>query len=316
MNILFTGASSFTGVWFVEELAKAGHKVATIFRQPINSYQGMRKERVEKAVALSLAAHFGIIFGDENFLAICSSNHWHLFCHHAADVENYKSPHFDVARAFANNTRALPDVLAALKDAGCRHLLLTGTVFEQNEGALHSTPALSPYGLSKGLTAEAFRFYAAQLGLALGKFVIPNPFGPYEEARFTTHLAESWLQGRPASVHTPLYVRDNVPVSLLAKAYAQFAADKDSWNSSMNSFFVRRPSGYISTQGDFAERCAREMRARFGLACEMIVHAQAEFREPVSRINSEPLNARDLGWHESAFWDAFAHFYQKRLCDA
>lgn len=309
MNILFTGASSFTGVWFVEELAKAGHKVAAIFRQPINSYQGMRKERVEKAVGLSHAAHFGIIFGDENFLDICSSCHWHLFCHHAADVENYKSPHFDVARAFANNTRALPAALAALKDAGCRHLLLTGTVFEQNEGALHSTPALSPYGLSKGLTAEAFRFYAAQLGLALGKFVIPNPFGPYEEARFTTHLAESWLQGRPASVHTPLYVRDNVPVSLLAKAYAQFASEKDVWKH----FEVRRPSGYISTQGEFAERCAREMRSRWGLPCEMIVHAQTEFKEPLSRINSEPVHAQTLDWHESAFWDDLAHFYQRRL---
>ena len=33
MKILFTGASSFTGYWFIRELAAAGHEVTAIFRK-------------------------------------------------------------------------------------------------------------------------------------------------------------------------------------------------------------------------------------------------------------------------------------------
>ena len=32
MKILFTGGSSFTGSWFIRELAAAGHEVTAIFR--------------------------------------------------------------------------------------------------------------------------------------------------------------------------------------------------------------------------------------------------------------------------------------------
>lgn len=34
MKVLFTGASSFTGFWFVRELAAAGHDVTALFRKP------------------------------------------------------------------------------------------------------------------------------------------------------------------------------------------------------------------------------------------------------------------------------------------
>jgi len=44
--------------------------------------------------------------------------------------------------------------------------------------------AFSPYGLSKGLTAQAFRYWCGALDVPLGKFVLPNPFGPFEEPRF------------------------------------------------------------------------------------------------------------------------------------
>ena len=77
----------------------------------------------------------------------------------------------------------------------------------------------SAYGLSKALTAQVFRYYCGRAGLSLGKFVIPNPFGPYEEPRFTAYLMKNWLTGGTPSCSSPAYVRDNIHVSLLAKAY-------------------------------------------------------------------------------------------------
>ncbi len=146
-----------------------------------------------------------------------------VLCHHGAEVGDYRSPDFDPYQAAAANLHRLPEVLRALKDRGCGRLVLTGSVFEANEGA-GSTPlrAFSPYGLSKTLTAAAAAFYTDREGFTFEKFVIPNPFGPYEEPRFTAYLMKTWLAGETARVQTPRYVRDNIHVSLLAKAYAAF----------------------------------------------------------------------------------------------
>ena len=50
MKILFTGGSSFTGFWFIHELASAGHTVTAIFRRQAEEYRDIvRRERVTLA---------------------------------------------------------------------------------------------------------------------------------------------------------------------------------------------------------------------------------------------------------------------------
>ena len=106
-----------------------------------------------------------------------------------------------------------------------RGVVLTGSVFEADEGAGDAPlRAFSPYGVSKGLTAHVASYWCSVLDIPLGKFVIPNPFGPFEEPRFCSFLIKTWREGKPAEVRTPDYVRDNIHVDLLAKVYAAFAA--------------------------------------------------------------------------------------------
>lgn len=310
MKILFTGASSFTGFWFVKELSKAGHDITAVFQQPFSTYSGVRKERIEQLQPLCKTL-FSMSFGDSSFLQLINEEtHWDLLCHHAADVTNYKSPEFNIAKALANNTNNLAMLLESLKQKQCRHILLTGSVFEKNEGVgSDELRAFSPYGLSKTFTAETFHYYTSILGMTLGKFVIPNPFGPYEEPRFTAYLMNNWAAGKPATVSMPNYIRDNIHVSLLAKAYASFAANivKTTGFSKIN------PSGYAEAQGDFSERFAREMRKRLTLPCELILTKQTEFPEPRKRINTTTLNLQELHWNEGTAWDELATYYQKQL---
>jgi len=309
MKVLFTGGSSFTGLWFIRELATAGHEVVATFRQrPAEYSDAARGCRVALALE-SCRGVFGPRFGDPQFLDLVRGEPWDLLCHHAADVTNYRSADFDLVAALGQNTRGVSQVLESLRGRGCSRLVLTGSVFENDEGAgSEGLPAFSPYGLSKGLTYQVFRYHALAAGFSLGKFVIPNPFGPHEEPRFTAYLMKTWFARQTASVNTPRYVRDNIHVSLLAKAYARFAEELPA-DAGIRAV---RPSGYPESQGAFTLRLASAMRARLGLACEVELLAQREFPEPRVRINTDPPDAQALGWDEEAAWDAYAAYSRER----
>lgn len=307
MKVLFTGGSSFTGVWFIRELAAAGHDVTAVFRKHPDGYsETLRHQRVVLASEASRPI-YNCSFGDAKFLALIAEESWDLLCHHGADVSNYKSPDFNAVAALENNTCNLPQVLEALRATGCRRLLLTGSVFESGEGAgSQGLPDFSPYGLSKTLTAQMFGYYCARAGIALGKFVIPNPFGPFEESRFTTYLMKNWLADATPVCSSPAYVRDNSHVSLLAKVYARFAAEFPA------SGFTRiNPSGYAESQGAFTLRLAQEMRPRLALPCLVELKKQIDFPEPRVRINTDIPDVDSLAWNESAAWDEMARYYQR-----
>jgi UDP-glucose 4-epimerase len=309
MRILFTGASSFTGMWFVRELSRVGHEVTATFRARPDEYADpLRRERVRMAGECCQAIH-GVSFGDPDFLTLLRDRDWDLLAHHGADVTNYRSADYDVAAALQNNTRNLAAVLAALGGRGGRRVLLTGSVFEGGEGSgSQGLPDFSPYGLSKALTARTFRYYCARAGMALGKFVIPNPFGPYEEPRYTSFLVKSWLSGSTPSCANPLYVRDNIHVSLLARAYAGFASSLPD----RPGFTHLAPSGYAESQGAFTLRLAAEMRGRLRLPCDVALEKQVEFPEPRVRINTDILDADALSWDEAKSWDELAEYYLAR----
>jgi UDP-glucose 4-epimerase len=305
--VLFTGASSFTGSWFVRELAAAGHDVTAVFRKKFEEYSDLvRRQRVLLATQVSRPV-YGCAFGEDRFLSLIAEGGWHLLCHHGADVTNYKSPDFDPIAALRNNSLNLPAVLESLKTVGCSRVLLTGSVFEGGEGAgSQGLPDVSPYGLSKANTSRTFQYYCARSQIGLGKFVIPNPFGPHEEPRFTAYVMKKWLAGGTAVCSSPAYVRDNIHVSLLAKAYARFAPGVPA-----TGWTRLNPSGYVESQGAFTLRMADEMRPRLGLACQVELKKQVDFPEPRVRINTDLLDTAALGWDESAAWDEIATYYQR-----
>jgi UDP-glucose 4-epimerase len=307
MKILFTGSSSFTGYWFIKALIEAGHEVVATFAGEELAYTSIRKQRVELVKGLC-RTEFNASFGSDRFTAVLDAEpHWDLLCHHAADVTDYKSLDFDVLTAVARNTHHARQVLRGLKNKGCSRLIVTGSVFEQGEG-VGSEPmrAFSPYGLSKGISGEMFRYHALETEMHLGKFVIPNPFGPYEEPRFTAYLVKNWKDGKTPQVSTPAYVRDNIHVSLLASAYARFAGNRPD----TPGFTKMNPSGYVETQGAFAKRFSEEMQNRLAIVCNLTVANQQEFPEPQVRINTEPVSHLFPNWNETLAWNEIAAYYQ------
>jgi UDP-glucose 4-epimerase len=261
LRILITGASSFTGSWFARGLAAAGHDVTATFRR--REYDGLRGERVQRVCEVATPL-WEVALGDVE-------GEYDALCAHGAEAADYRSGDFDADAAVAENTRGLSRISA-------RRVVVTASVFENG--------VQTPYAESKRRTTEAFRAAGAAV------FVIPNPFGPWEEPRFTTYLARTWLEGAVASVNTPDYVRDNIHVRALTEAYVRFV-ESDAVQAA--------PSQYRETQGAFAQRFAHELEPRLGVPCRLELREQTDFSEPLELVNTDPVDGPEP-WDELAEW--------------
>lgn len=305
MRILLTGGSSFTGLWFARSLANRGHTVVAPLKG--SNYADLRGSRVAELRRVAEVVE-DCAFGSARFLELAGTGSWDMLCQHAAQTGDYRNPDFDVVGAVAANTNNVAAVLKALLARGLANVVITGSAFEQDEG-VGETPlrAFSPYGLSKGLTWQCYRYLSETMGFNLGKFVIANPFGPFEEPRFCSYLIRSWFKGEVPAVRTPLYVRDNVHVDLLAAAYSAYIENMPSQRGISKLY----PSYYVESQGAFANRFAGEMSSRLGVPCPVVLQQQQEFAEPMVRINTDRIDGAKLNWNEKSAWDAEAEYYRQ-----
>ena len=305
-TVLLTGASSFTGMWIAEALASAGFEVLAPLLRDRGDYDGERLARIARVAAVAEVV-YARPFGSKAFLQLVRGRRRiAALAHHAADVTGYRDPGFDAAAAFGRNLTGAPQVLQTLAEQGARVALVTGTVFEAGEGGVPEEPlAVTPYGLSKTLTNIALQHHAAWAGLRFGRFVIPSPYGAFEQQRsFPAYLFRSWFAGETPVVRTPLYLRDHLPAPLLARAYAEHLA---ALLSDPATAAVARPSGWQASQAAFAEKLAAEAGPRLARECRTAFAEQTEFPEPLRRVNAEP--ARRDGWDEPAFWDDYVGWH-------
>ena len=242
-------------------------------------------------------------FHSAEFLDLVAARPWQILAHHGADIAGYREAAYDVVAGIERNAAGAKDILARLPQGAS--VIVTGTTFEAGEGMSDPhDPALSPYGLSKGLTNQIWRHLAIWQGLQFSKFVIAAPFGPWEEGRFAWSLFQRWMAGEPGLVRTPNYVRDNLPAPLLGLSYARLAAKMLQGGCPDHT---ARPSGIVGSQSAFARRVAAEASRRLGRLCAVEDAANPSEPEPRERINSEPVH--DPLWDEPAFWDSYVDYY-------
>jgi nucleoside-diphosphate-sugar epimerase len=301
LRILLTGASSFTGMWFAEALARAGHSVVAVGRG--TSYADpLRQTRMARVASIAEVV-VDAPFGTAAFMAALEQRGpFDAIALHGAEVGDYKSPDYDMEAAVAANCLNADQVFAAARRQGVGRVVLTGTVFEPNEGkGTEPLVSFSPYGTAKALTGERQKAAAQDAGLAVSKFVIANPFGPWEERKFQRLVMTRWSRAEAVHIDQALYVRDNVPVDLMALAYV----------GTIEGAFgdYCSPSGYAGTVGSFFEKMAAEVRPRTGWACPLTCATSQAFNEPENRTARTKLDRHALGWSEAGFWDAYADHY-------
>ncbi|NDV63046.1 NAD(P)-dependent oxidoreductase [Puniceicoccales bacterium CK1056] len=308
MKIFFTGASSFTGFWFAKTLAEAGHEVTGTFtRAGLGEYKDLYHTRTELLLPL-IKPVWNCRMGSEEMLEALGAQDYDLLCLHGAVVGNHKAPDFPVMDAVQQNTLNLDEVLKVAKRAGVKSVIHTSSYFEADTGkGTKPLEAFSPYALSKTLTWHIVRFACYQAKMPLGKFVVANPFGPYEKGGFTTYLAKSWLAGEVPVVKSPDYVRDNVPVELMALCYLEFSKRIQA-NPHANE--KMDPGYFDEPQGQFAKRFSMQMHGRLESECSVRFASQEDFSEPKIRTNSIKATSIVSDWSEDLFWDGLAAYYR------
>ena len=112
---------------------KNGYEVIAIFtKNSLEDYTGIRKKRVSLLLD-KIVPVFGCKFGDAKFLEILKDG-ISIICHHGAYVTDYKSSSFDITEALKNNTNNIIEVIDDAGKHNCESLVITGSVFENNEG--------------------------------------------------------------------------------------------------------------------------------------------------------------------------------------
>jgi nucleoside-diphosphate-sugar epimerase len=311
MRIVLTGGSSLTGYWFAKELKDQGHEViCTLTRGCVQDYSEEKSYmRVQKLAASGMKISWGIEFGTVQFCQLLRKERVDMLCLHGAHIPDYRSANFNIAESLSKNLFNINEVFTILAKNSIP-FVLTGTYFEPGEGDFgNATEAVSPYGLAKHLISEAFEFYAKKFGVPMAKFIISNPIGPLEDKKFTAYLVDCWKKNQMATVKTPLFVRDNIHVQLLAKAYVGLVLKLAQQKKECSELLVSRPSGYRESQGEFTARVARELGPRLGLSCNFELAEQTDFLEPLSRVNSDDVQSYYSDFSEKQAWDELAKYH-------
>lgn len=311
LKFLLTGGTSHTGFWFARALKAAGIEVICLLtKDSAEAYAHCKSKSRFDILAEEFPIFFSAPFGSANFLRAIKDIRPDVLGLHGAHIPNYKSSSFDISESLRENLRGIHESFEALRTRNTP-IILTGTVFEPSESLLgKSVEAGSPYGLAKGLLTQTFRYYSKLFEIPMSHFVIPNPFGPYEDQKFNFYLINHWFLKKKPQIKTPHYVRDNIPTELLAQAYLSACI---ALKEQKSLFTVYRPSGYVESQGEFGARLAKEVGQRTGLSCPIQYCEQTDFQEPMDRRNTDNAFEMFRDFSPEIFWDNYIKYYQDIL---
>ena len=301
MRILFCGASSTTGLHFVQALHKRGHILTCTFTKPnLNDYDGIRKKRVQIIETLATTV-FGIKFGDERFLTFLKHTSFDVYIHHMTWTEGYKSSYYDEEKAFTNNTNALSSVERILYANGCTTFVCTGSIFEGLSNPLvHTSTPFEALGRAKRKSTLYIKNTLKKL--AFRYFVISNPFGRYDQVRFVEYLNQSWIRGEVPLVQTPNYIRDNIPLPYLSQCYVDFIEGDDTYCA---------PSGFVLSNAAFAQKIAHERHKRGYGDAPIAYNWSHAHTQPMELFHNTPKISSSF--QEHIFWDQLFSHHQDRF---
>jgi len=307
-SVVLTGVSSFTGFWFAKVLSEAGHSICCPLPRPRESYEGLKKKRLD-SLPIEVDVIYEAPFGSDRFVALLDKT-FDALCLHGAYVEGYHSDQFDFSYALNQNLNQIDKVLKVAKSSGCKLVIWTSSIFEDavhTEGkvAVAHKPIWLKYALSKKISFICIRELCANYGLGFSRFVISNPFGPYEDAKFCYHLVQNILAGKKFDVQSPFYVRDMIHVGHLSESYVMLV--QNSIDGDITDEL--RPSEYPMRMIDFAALLCKKINFYYGIDYELGYCEQKVYDEPLVLVNNDNIRSELYSYNEPSQWNSYFKYY-------
>ena len=309
-RILLTGCSSFTGYWFARELINLGFELCCPLPHEYDEYLGVKKQRLD-FIRDKATLVFKCPFGTNGFIELCK-NHYYGMGFHGFYMENYNNRNYKISSSLSQNLKNIETILEILQENRTR-IIYSSSIFEdainiEDDNNESTSIDWYNYAFSKKVTFLALRSLCEQYGLTCQRFVITNPFGPYEDTKFCFHLMNSILKKNDFLIKTPFYTRDMIQVDLLAKLYANAFLDLNGEN-----LVEFRPSQYSMKIFEFAELFISEISKYCGYKISIIKGNQKTFNEPEILINDINYGKYNCFYETKEFWNDYFYYYRNNL---
>jgi nucleoside-diphosphate-sugar epimerase len=285
-SCLITGATSFSGIWFTKTMLDSGIECIAVSRNT-ESHSEIVQNRLNWI--RKDYPNFKLSTLEESL----DISRVDVVCFHGTATFDYRNPHFDIDLAVQSTLEVSKIIHSKFKDALYVH---TGTFSEPNESIGNNSLSFNPYSTSKNIIYNQHKSLVDEGQLL--KYVMPNPFGPLENHKFTGYLIQQWAAGKKPLIKSPNYVRDNVPIDLLSAHYVQTLINYTKGLGARTAW----PSKYIESNLAFAKRYANHFNALTGYPTPIDAVLHHEFEEPRIRINKDYCEDTVKGWSEIDSW--------------
>jgi len=299
-RVLVTGASGFIGQRLCRRLAEAGARVHATGRSGELSGEELegrsRGDLAEASFARSLVeeARPDLVF------------------HLASRVTGSREPEA-VLPTFHANLASTVNLLVAVRDAGCRRLILAGSMEEPEPDAESLPVPASPYAAAKGAASAYARMFHALYGLPVVTARLFMVYGPGQRdlGKLVPHVTTSLLRGERPRLSSGRRPVDWIYVDDAVDGLAALATAPEIEGERLDV-----GSGELVTVREVAERLAAIVRAA-GVAAELGVGELPDRPlETVRRADVE--RTRELtGWRpevslDEGLWRTYEAFRLER----
>jgi len=303
MKVLFTGVSSFTGFWIANYFGINGYDVdAILTKKTITQYDSIRTNRLLKLNS-NIKLIYDCKFGDNNFLSLLKNNKYDIIIHHASYVNSYNSNNFDWKFAIDENTHNIENVIQEISLNPNVIFAFSSTVFEK--GGVTMEQPINKYALSKKISKDIIEYFCYKNNIKFTNIYIPNPFGPFEDLKLNYHVLNSWQHEKEVIINTPTYIRDFLPVDLLAISYFDHIFSLQNINTINNSF---SPSGYRMNIHNYILFLSNKLFDLTGNRKFFKSNNQENYNEPLELINDYNVLSNKK-WNEDYFWVQYFNYY-------
>lgn len=227
MNIVLTGATSFTGYHFVNELAKKNKVILPLNRKKI-FYKKKRdllilnNFRSNKNIKLK----FDCKFCGKKFFKFLKRENFEIFCFHHFKVGDLNK-NFNFHKKLNFSTKSLEKFFIFLKKKNCKNLVYTSTSLQKKKiitKYYRNDLNRLNYGWSKQILYLLIKFLCKKYSINLKNYFISQPYGPFEKNSSLSNYI--YKNQKKVKLINPLRIIENNRIDYIAKNYAKFILGK------------------------------------------------------------------------------------------